>query len=214
MGPGQMGMGPMGPMGMNPMMMGPGDQAQMQMAAQMQQFMQMQMQFMQMMTQGQGAPSAQNGSVYGDGQRPSSSHYMRPPGQPAHQRAMTMMEPNSAPWLQPVGIAPSIRIQGYTPSIAPSERSNVGMPGRYRPVSHVPVANDNKSRLSTMSGALPNWEKQPVNATIKPVTKSGNASDEDDEEGWEEMAKKKREKKSMWRSKRDTNGFKDMLHLS
>jgi hypothetical protein len=32
---------------------------------------------------------------------------------------------------------------GYTPSIAPSERSNIGLPGRYRPVSSMNLANPN-----------------------------------------------------------------------
>lgn len=209
--------GQMGPMGMNPMMMGQGDPSQQQLTQQMQQFMQMQMQFMQMMTSGQSqGPQSQVGPQPGQGSRPNSSHLLRPgSGQPTHQRAMTMMEPNAAPWLQPGGFAPSIHIQGYTPSIAPSERSNVGMPGRYRPVSHMPPPSDNKTRLSTMSGALPNWEEnKTVTPAIRVVQKSGNVSDEDDEEGWEEMAKKREKKKSMWKSKRDTTNFKDMLHFN
>lgn len=212
-------MGPMGPMGMNPMMMGPGqmgpgpDQAQAQLTQQMQQFMQMQLQFMQMMASGQ----SQAGGAPGEPSRPSSSQHLRPgSGQPAHQRAMTMMEPNAAPWMQPGStFAPSIHIQGYSPSIAPSERSTVGMPGRYRPVSHMPAPIDNKSRLSTMSGIPPNWETKHVpSPTVRAVQKSGTASDEDDEEGWEEMAKKREKKKSMWKSKRDTDGFKDMLNFN
>lgn len=208
--------GQMGPMGMNPMMMGQGDPSQQQLTQQMQQFMQMQMQFMQMMTSGQSqAPPSQIGPMPGQTSRPSSSHQLRPgSGQPTHQRAMTMMEPNVAPWLQPGGFAPSIHIQGYTPSIAPSERSTVGMPGRYRPVSHMPPPTDNRTRLSTMSGALPNWDNKTVTPAIRVVKKSGNASDEDDEEGWEEMAKKREKKKSMWKSKRDTTNFKDMLHFN
>ena len=222
MPPGQMGpMGPMGPGMMNPMMLSPGDQAQIQMSQQMQQFMQMQMQFMQMMTAGQGPP--QNGGVpqspMGEIPRPNSSQYLRPENaSQQHQRAMTMMEPNAAPWMQPGGMfggPPSIRLQGgYAPSIAPSERSNVGLPGRYRPVSQAPAPLDNKSRASTMSGALQGWENKNAQSTIRPVKKSGDVSDEDDEEGWEEMAKKREKKKSLWRTKRDTNGFKDMLNFA
>ena len=207
------GMGPMGPMGMNPMMMTPGDQAQIQMSQQMQQFMQMQMQFMQMMTSGQGPPQ-QNGHM-----SQQSFSQMPAPGNPSlqpsssHQRAMMMMDPNSAPWIMPQGsmYAPSVRNSGagYAPSIAPSERSNIGLPGRYRPVSHAPPV-DNKSRASTMSGALQGWENKNGSSTIKPVKTSGNVSDEDDEEGWEEMAKKREKKKSLWRTKKD-NGFKDLL---
>jgi len=203
------GVGPMGPM--NPMMLTPGDQAQMQMSQQMQQFMQMQMQFMQMMTSGQGVPQ-QNGHIpqqtLGNIPRPNSQNIR--PGS-SHQRAMTMLEPNAAPWMQqPSMYTPSVNGMGggYAPSIAPSERSNVGLPGRYRPVSHV-VPSDARSRTSTMSGALQNWEKN--GPTVKAVKKSASASDEDDEEGWEQMAKKREKKKSIWRSKKDTNGLKDLL---
>jgi len=109
--------------------------------------------------------------------------------------------------------APSMHGQGgYAPSIAPSERNNIGLPGRYRPVSHAPAA-DNKSRASTMSGALQGWENNNGAPTVKAVQKPGNASDEDDEEGWEEMAKKREKKKSKWRTKKgeSTNGLKEML---
>jgi hypothetical protein len=214
--------GPMGPMGMmNPMMMTPGDQAQIQMSQQMQQFMQMQMQFMQMMTNGQGPPG-QNGhqshNSMGDIPRPASAQQIRPDS--THQRAMTMLEPNAAPWMQRNTMyAPSIRGNGgYAPSIAPSERSNVGLPGRYRPVSQAPpLTHQNKTRASSMmSGALQGWQNKHTSTTIRAVKKSGNASDEDDEEGWEEMAKKREKKKSMWRTKKDTdpNGLKDILTFS
>lgn len=218
--PGQM--GPMGPMG--PMMMTPGDQAQIQMSQQMQQFMQMQMQFMQMMaagpgqTNGQGPPQ-QSGSI---SQGPLGSLPMPRPASPlvrpgsAHQpRAMSMLDPNAAPWMQnghTSMYAPSMHGHGgYAPSIAPSERSNIGLPGRYRPVSQAPQV-DNKSRASTMSGALTGWENKNGATTVRAV-KQSNVSDEDDEEGWEEMAKKREKKKSKWRSKKgdSTNGFKDML---
>jgi hypothetical protein len=210
------GMGPMGMM--NPMMMTPGDQAQIQMSQQMQQFMQMQMQFMQMMTNGQGPPGHQTHSSMGDIPRPASAHQMHPAS--THQRAMTMMEPNAAPWMQRNTMyAPSIQGNGgYAPSIAPSERSNVGLPGRYRPVSQAPpLTHENKTRASTMmSGALHGWENKHASTTIRAVKKPGNASDEDDEEGWEEMAKKREKKKSVWRTKKDkdSNGLKEMLGFS
>lgn len=210
------GMGPGGPMGqMNPMMMTPGDQAQVQMSQQMQQFMQMQMQFMQMMTASGQAPPQGGFPGMGDGQRPGSSQQMRP-GAGMQQRAMSMMDPNGASWMQAGSMyAPSIHAPGggYAPSIAPSERSNVGLPGRYRPVSSMPPqAHDNKSRTSTMSGALNGWGDK-NGATIKTVRKSAQPEDEDDEEGWEEMAKKREKKKSLWRTKKDkdSNGLKDLM---
>jgi hypothetical protein len=228
-----MGMGQMGSMGQMPMMPmpTPGDQAQMQMN-QMQQFMQMQMQFMQMMT----APGGQqpgSSQTMGPPQLPQMNSHMSQQSlaiprvnspqiragnsQPQQQRAMSMMDANAAPWMQQGHgsmYAPSMHGQGmgYAPSIAPSERSNVGLPGRYRPVSH--MVTDNKSRTSTMSGALGGWnaENKAPGATIRGVKNADNASDEDDEEGWGQMAKKREQKKSKWRTKKDSNnGLKEML---
>jgi hypothetical protein len=208
-----------------PTMLSPGDQAQINMTQQMQQFMQMQMQFMQMVASQNGNPpamaggpltspsvgnlNAMGGLTPGFG-GPDMRHsfvgndsmldlpYAR--GE-AQMRTMSMVQPSSASWIQPTqpaGFAPSIRIQGggYAPSIAPSERSNIGLPGRYRPVSHVPVAatTSHLRKSSTMSGAIP----QPSIS----VTKSGNASDDDDEEGWEAMKAKREKKKSLWRAKK------------
>jgi hypothetical protein len=204
-------MGPMGPMGMmNPMMMTPGDQAQIQMSQQMQQFMAMQMQFMQMMTTGQGAPPQsghQSHNSIGEIPRPGSASQIHPVN--LQQRTMTMMEPNAAPWMNRSSMyTPSMHGNGgYAPSIAPSERSNVGLPGRYRPVSQAPpLTHQNKVNIRTstmMSGGLGGWGNKLASATIRPVKKAGNASDEDDEEGWEEMAKKREKKKSSWRTKKD-----------
>lgn len=206
-GMGGMPMGPMGPM--NPMMLTPGDQAQLAMSQQMQQFMQMQMQFMQLMTSGQGPPNGGQ-SQYGDLQRPHSAQGLQPPRPgSSHQRAMSALDPNSAPWMQPGPIfAP-----GYAPSIAPSERSNIGLPGRYRPVSNVVPADNKSIRTSTMSGALQGWDRKNGQATVKAVRKA-EVEDEDDEEGWEEMAKKREKKKSLWRTKKDGgngNSLKEML---
>ncbi len=207
------GMGPMGPMGS---MLTVGDQAQLEMAAQMQQFMQMQMQFMQMMTSNQGQPQSLNGQPpmpglpqmgmpVQQGLRPGSSH----------GRTMSMLDPNAAPWQQGqrnTMYAPSFNAGGYAPSIAPSERSNVGLPGRYRPVSHYAAAD--KSRAATMSGAIQDWSDAKQGATtVKAVKKSGDASDEDDEEGWEAMKQKREKKKSTWKSKKDDSTSGTMKDL-
>jgi hypothetical protein len=195
---------------MNPMMLTPGDQAQIQMSQQMQQFMAMQMQFMQMMTTGQGAPPQsghQSHNSIGEIPRPGSANQIHPVN--PQQRTMTMMEPNAAPWMNRNSTyTPSMHGNGnYAPSIAPSERSNVGLPGRYRPVSHAPpLTHQNKTNIRTstmMSGGLGGWGNKLASATIRPVKKAGNGSDEDDEEGWEEMAKKREKKKSSWRTKKD-----------
>jgi hypothetical protein len=204
------------------MMLTPGDAAQIQMSQQMSQFMQMQMQFMQIMTQGGQQQQAQNGHVshasMADVPRPSSAQGVRPgTTSQQHQRAMTMLEPNAVPWMNHNPMyAPSVHAQGngYAPSIAPSERSNIGLPNRYRPVSQAPPVKD--SRTSTMSGALQNWDNKNGGATIKAVKKSGNVSDEDDEEGWEEMAKKREKKKSIWRIKKDKDpsGLKEIMSFA
>ncbi|KAK4131981.1 hypothetical protein BT67DRAFT_140995 [Trichocladium antarcticum] len=202
-----------------PPMLSPGNQAQMHMNQQMQQFMQMQMQFMQMMAGQNGNPAAAPGGgmaspsgmpgAMGPDMRHSfignESMLDLPLGRgDAQMRTMSMVQPSSASWIQPAlpaaGFAPSIRIQGggYAPSIAPSERSVIGLPGRYRPVSHIapapPMAPGHLRKSTTMSGAI----QQP---TIS-VTQPGNASDDDDEEGWEAMKAKREKKKSMWRSKK------------
>lgn len=205
-----------GGMPINPMMLSPGDQAQIQMSQQMQQFMQMQMQFMQLMTSGQmpaqPVPNAPQGLPDFSQVGRSASPQLRPGS--SHQRSQTMMEASSSSWLPQGGLfTPSVRNQGgYAASIAPSERSNVGMPGRYRPVSHVPAAvTDNKSRASSIEGALQGWDNKNRASTIKVISKPSAASDEDDEEGWEEMAKKRENKRSLWRTKKENNDLREML---
>lgn len=231
-----------------PGMLTPGDQAQIQMTQQMQQFMQMQMQFMQMMASQQGqAPQMQLQMPMGMGmQGPNSrpvSHMptqsmssvpdqrqsylgsttdvrqsfmgdslmpgMGPgmnlePPRPNGSRTMSMVQPSSSSWVQPLQNsfgAPSIRVQGggYAPSIAPSERSNIGLPGRYRPVSSLNPLESAGSRSNTMSGALPTLSKLHPEVKTSPLV---NADDDDDDEGWAAMKAKREEKKSSWRNKK------------
>jgi hypothetical protein len=227
--PGMPGMAGMQGMPMMPQpMLTPGDQAQIQMTQQMQQFMQMQMQFMQMMTLNQSAQAQMMQQPYGNvGGSPSmadvsSRHSMvgepliEPRRLDAGMRTMSMIQPSSSSFIQQPGYAGSIRggpAPGYTPSIAPSERSNVGLPGRYRPVSQAPAvalspaapaAPPQHQRASTMSGALslPRWDDAKRKSTMNVVTKAGDGSDEDDEEGWENMKAKREKKRSIWKSKK------------
>lgn len=209
-----------------------GDQAQLQMTQQMSQFMQMQMQFMQMMAsnnQQQPGMMPPMQPPYGGMSATqsmndlSSRHSMmleptlEPPRRmDAGMRTMSMVQPNSgSSFLPPVGgYAGSIHgmPMGYTPSIAPSERSNIGLPGRYRPVSHMPAAAvpEPHRRTSTMSGALGNWNEPKTKSTINVVSTSGDGSDDDDEEGWEAMKAKRDKKRSMWKSKKGS-GFGTMI---
>ncbi|KAM7197653.1 hypothetical protein V8F20_006543 [Naviculisporaceae sp. PSN 640] len=154
---------------------------------------------------GMGAPDVYRHSFMGN----DSSLDLSARGD-AHMRTMSMVQPSSASWIQPLqqapnmgaGFAPSIHIQGagYAPSIAPSERSNIGLPGRYRPVSQAPpphpVGPSHLRASSTMSGSV----KPASNEASK--SGSGNASDDDDEQGWEAMKAKREKKKSMWKSKK------------
>jgi len=210
---------PMAGMGqMQQQMLSPGDQAQMQMNQQMQQFMQMQMQFMQMQMMsnqnlnqgfGNGAPQRPishmpRQSFSGSTMEVQRQSFLDPPRGDAQMRTMSMVQPSSSSWIQPPqpGYAPSIRLQGgYTPSIAPSERSNVGLPGRYRPVSNMPPTE----RTSTMSGPLSSLPQQPMrdnNRSPLANKTSPDNDDDDDEEGWAAMKQTREKKKGLWKSKK------------
>ncbi|WDK18870.1 hypothetical protein CGRA01v4_10157 [Colletotrichum graminicola] len=211
------------------MMLTPGDQAQIQMTQQMQQFMQMQMQFMQMMaTPGQNMNGMQRPMSHvgtpavHDSQRQSyfGDSMLDLPRLDLRTRTMSMVQPSSSSWIQPGGgltpsihggmgggggYAPSIHAQGagYAPSIAPSERSNVGLPGRYRPVTQAPQL-DSGRHMSIMSGAM-GWDQPPKvmqQQEMKAPTKPGTHSDDDDEEGWAAMKAKKEKKRGLWRTKK------------
>ena len=159
--------------------------------------------------------------------------------QQQQQRAMSMIDSGvNSQWAQQAqgrylaSMAPSMTNgalgpgQGYSPSIAPSERSNIGQPSRYRPVSVAPVDETAKqsSRASTLSSGtvLQGWsqKKDGVQTTVKVVgedkKKTGKAeigSDDDDEEGWEEMKAKREREKSTWRmKKRIDQGLGDVFY--
>lgn len=108
----------------------------------------------------------------------------------------------------------------YTPSIAPSERSNVGMPNRYRPVTQYGDASGRTHSLTsshtlqafTNQQAAPN-PGTPFNGVAVPPSKStirvvekpkgspklgtsrSPAPAEDEDEGWAELKKKREVKK-------------------
>ena len=174
-------------------------------------------------------------------QRPASTGPPFAPGIPVglqekQQRAMSMMGPTSAAGWHPGNpnrnsVVPSMMSGahggpglGYTPSIAPSERSNVGMPSRYRPISIAPAdecvqRTPSKPPTSTSGMVQPgvvgrnNRLVTPGNTrsipSLRPVSPSpprkSTASDDDDEEGWAEMKKKREKKKSMWRMNKNRN---------
>ncbi|USW57772.1 hypothetical protein Slin15195_G110910 [Septoria linicola] len=217
---------------------------------QMQQFMAMQMQLMQNMINmqqaqmgGQMTPLAQTpqqqqqagdylGVNFNQASRPMS---MASQQGYAPQNQGRAPRPNSAMPMTGNGYAPSVNNvnaghngpgAGYTPSIAPSERSNIGMPSRYRPVTQ----NGETSRSQSMTSSLtlqafanqqtsPNLPGTPYGAktvqapksTIRVVDKPRGApkvasgpADEDEDDGWADMKKKREDKKkSKWSFRKD-----------
>ena len=178
--PGYQGM-PNLPYGMMPQMMSPGEQAQVHMSQQMNQMMHMQWQWMQQM---QMQMSHVQGATTPESSRQPSMSLGMPYGNESN-----MSLPN----------LPNANRTSYAPSIAPSERSNVGLASRYRPVSmHSDTVLSNQSqnpysypannhRASTftsntfspwsanygvMSGALPMRPRSPTGATIRTINPS------------------------------------------
>lgn len=152
--------------------------------------------------------------------RPMSHH----PGMP-QQRAMSMV--NLA---RPIShYTPSIRNSmmpqpgaGYTPSLAPSERSNVGMASRYRP-----VASHNPDGMSTISshtvqpgvqpGAVAEKSKSGLSGKIKGVVKPKSSrtppapsADEEDEEGWGASVQKRKSKWLGKKTSKETPALKEL----
>ena len=160
--------------------------------------------------------------------RPLSMASQQSSGSSLHpaQRAQSSMSHKPQGGTRPSSSAQSVYglQQHYAPSIAPSERSNIGQPTRYRPVSTLAGIDGSKSsskaqsRTSTMTATttqgLGRIEEsrsrsrlratdQPSKPTIKAVNKPkrgvGSTSDDEDEEGWAEMKKKREQRKSRWR---------------
>ena len=225
-------------------------QMQMQWMQQMQQVVQMQSGQPGQQQQGPPVPpshqqmmSNTNGLLAPQGApitRPMSlAHHPVPNNTGTMQRPMSMLDPStSAPWPQQRNSSYTSSMmagglgaaQGYTPSIAPSERSNIGMPSRYRPVSTVEPSTDVPKNLRQSSGTsssfinpLPAWNEQPANNVSsssaggtsgvgigngkkKKEGRNGGPSDEDDDEGWEEMKKMRERKKSSWRLRKLADG--------
>lgn len=212
--------------GMMPGMLTPGEHAQYQMSHQMNQMMQLQWQWMQQMQYQMAQLQGTQQSV------PDTMSHQRPHSTPIPEGSGGMGSWNGSspglPSLMVNGVAPPGA--GYTPSIAPSERSNVGLASRYRPVSvnleagggasHDPTK---RSSTFTASTARP-WSsygmglqmantgrRSPTGATIRTVNPAAgrkkphvSPDDEEDEEGWAEMKKARDKKKKSWALKRGT----------
>jgi hypothetical protein len=81
---------------------------------------------------------------------------------------------------------------GYAPSIAPSERSTVGLPSRYRPVSS--AVADPTPPMPLKHQASKTWRSSTAQ-------NNKNSGDEDEEAGWAELKRRKEMKKASWRMK-------------
>ncbi|KAL5407341.1 hypothetical protein PMIN03_007226 [Paraphaeosphaeria minitans] len=114
---------------------------------------------------------------------------------PSAQRPMSIMPVGSQqtqqpprPFSTPIGgsMAPP-QLNGYTPSIAPSERSNIGLSARYRPVA---THSDAKSSSSMTLQASASLGQNPV--MVKGILKNKSpVVQEEDDDGWGKMAARK-----------------------
>ncbi|KAF1832904.1 hypothetical protein BDW02DRAFT_501978 [Decorospora gaudefroyi] len=191
--------GQMPMMGMNqmgyPVPQGNDYMQQMQQFQQMQQMIamqQMQLQMMQQQPQQQdprmsmALPNGYAGSTMGGGSflnvpngqgRPMS--FMSTSGNRPQQRAMSYVGPSA----------------GYTPSIAPSERSNIGLSARYRPVVNHSDATSNGTSMTLQASGGANTARPGVIKGILKKSSPGpqmNVGDVDDaDEDWSRMAARK-----------------------
>ncbi|KAL3252619.1 hypothetical protein ABHI18_009991 [Aspergillus niger] len=232
------------------------EQAQIELSQQMTQMVQMQMQWMQQMIHMQGGQSTQLMPPGGPPPTLGANLNARPSSMPSagnmnnphagysgDQRTLSMLDPNVSSRLNSAamphvsgGLRPSTPAgQGYAPSIAPSERSNVGLAPRYRPVStiqpdlgnvgspSIPKSWSDENRKSSLSAAVPaapqasQMSHRPMPSNSKPIRASklnvgADQDDEDDDEGWAEMMKKRENKRNNWKMKKETSSFGDLLN--
>ncbi|KIW77185.1 hypothetical protein Z517_09631 [Fonsecaea pedrosoi CBS 271.37] len=223
--PGMPGMPGMMP-GMPPMLT-PGDQAQIQMSQQMTQMMQMQMQWMQQMSNMMVGPNLPPPGVPNPAfARPQSLAMQNGTPPQLNQRTMSTLNPSMAPWNTKPPMLPSINVNGnYAPSIAPSERSNIGLAPRYRPVSTAPepevMSTHHRASTFTSSTVRP-WSsmdpgQRPSTHAAKPSVNTlgrrsplANQDDEDDEQGWAEMKMKKDKKQKTWALRKGQNTLSEL----
>ncbi|KAI9370497.1 hypothetical protein BJX61DRAFT_535600 [Aspergillus egyptiacus] len=232
------------------------EQAQVQLSQQMGNMMQMQMQWMQQMIQLQGGqvppqqfaspgiPSAQAANANSrPSSMPSAGGAYASPAYGINQRTLSMLDPNvssrlntpPAPFSTAGNRPGTPGGAGYAPSLAPSERSNVGLAPRYRPVSTLPAEAESMNFLPLpktwndenrkSAAVIPYAHVNSPNTTIRPVSGYNRSlaatsklnsqfqpEEEDDEEGWAEMMKKREKKKSHWKTKKEASGFGDLLN--
>lgn len=212
-----MGMG-MGQMGYMPQQQ---DMMQMQMQfQQMQQMIAMQQMQMQQMQQPQQDPRmsmAMPNTMFNNPMMPqgqpmlSNPSFLSVPGmqngmQPPQNRPMSILSSAPRPFSSFFG-GPGPG-PGYTPSIAPSERSNIGLSARYRPVTNTSdaVSNATSMTLQATSGAKP--------GIIKGILKKSpqlTPDEKDDEEDWGSLAARRNKFSTPAKGKEnEANGLEDL----
>lgn len=196
---------------MMPQMLSPSEHAQLQMSQSVTQMMQMQMQWMQQMTAMMGHPPPGPLPMAGMPPQPTGP-VARPQSvplqnvMPPNQRTMSTLTPSMAGWNQSAPAVPQIHANGsvYAHSIAPSERSNVGLASRYRPVSVIapePGSTWAKRASTFTSTSFRPWANEnhgPPRLAASTV-RAVQADDEDDEQGWAEMHARRENKKKSWK---------------
>jgi hypothetical protein len=159
-------------------------------------------------TPGSPRPLSVHGGGYGQPPRPGlqsrTMSMVNPPNLAQQPRTMSMLNTTSpfanqwgtqaAPLISGAG---SVRGFGstYAPSVAPSERSLVGQPSRYRPVSTVNLG-DSQSTITSLTAPLESdvsMKKKSgfFSAIIHSKGKVGETTNED-EDDWASFARKRR----------------------
>lgn len=210
MGGGQM---PMMGMGMNQMgfpMSQPNDLMQMQQMQQMQQMIAMQqMQLQQMQMQQPQDPRmsmAMSSNGFGGNMMGNGSFLNIPNSMPSQQgRPMSFMTVNGnqqPPMNNFLGPGP-----GYTPSIAPSERSNIGLSARYRPVVNNSDAHSTGTSMTLQATGGAAQKPGMIKGILKP---SSRAQADEDEGDWGKMAARKSKFGNINNSKQQSNGLEEL----
>lgn len=160
---------------------------------------------MSMMPQQNGYlnPQLQSNNLLGIGppqQRPMSIMNVNMNGSQPNLHAARPYSTLGPPGMAQPGGFPSPQLgphNGYTPSIAPSERSNIGLSARYRPV--VTGNGMGADTLSTVgssmtlqaSGGASNGNGKAVKGILKKVPQVTVRDDDDDDDGWGKLAARK-----------------------
>ncbi|KAF4446584.1 hypothetical protein F53441_9811 [Fusarium austroafricanum] len=89
---------------------------------------------------------------------------------------------------------------GYAGSVAPSERNNVGLPSRYRPVSKTTSQiPSGRADLADDAASLNNWDSNRNRVVNRGAVYEADSTDDDDDEAFWRAKKAKRDRRrAMW----------------